>query len=287
MEPVRAPFLERLESYQLRVSSLLCVGIDPDPRYMGLSDFDGSSLFSFCKDLVIQTAPFVCAFKIQVARFAAYGFEDEVRRLVDFIHLHYPDIIVILDAKRGDVPFTSECYAKECFERYSADAATVNPYLGADAVLPFSSYQESGDRGVFVLCKTSNLGSSDLQECTLYDGCNVYMRVAGLVSKFCSKYNNCGLVVGATYPDAISEIRLSYPHLWFLAPGCGVQGASLEKLMEATGGNKVLVAISRSISYPSYFFKDMSFFKDSKATPASVALFMRDRINKYRAVNVS
>ncbi|WP_092485075.1 orotidine-5'-phosphate decarboxylase [Candidatus Ichthyocystis hellenicum] len=264
-----ASFFDRLGCYQSQASSLLCVGIDPDPSVVNTSD----GVYAFCEDLIKKTAPFVCAFKLQAACFAANALEEELRRIVDFIHLNYPDISVILDSKRGDVPSTSCWYARECFGRYSADATTVQPYLGVDAILPFSSYDEDGHRGVFVLCRTSNFGASDLQERRLEDGLPVYMSVAKMVSKFCSSYNNCGLVVGATCPDAIAQVRHHYPDLWLLIPGVGAQGGSLERVMEITGGYRILVTVSRSVSNPSRFFSD----KD--VTSADVALMIRDQIN--------
>ncbi|CUT17901.1 orotidine-5'-phosphate decarboxylase [Candidatus Ichthyocystis sparus] len=269
MAVCRSSFFGHLGRYQSQVSSLLCVGIDPDPDVIG----NPAEVYAFCENLVKQTAPFVCAFKIQVACFAANALENDLRRIIDFIHLNYPNVSVILDSKRGDIPSTACWYARECFGRYCADATTVQPYLGADAILPFSSYDQNGQRGVFVLCKTSNLGSSDLQELRLEDDLPVYMSVARMVSKFCSSYDNCGLVVGATYPDAIAHIRLHFPDVWLLIPGVGAQGGSLERVMDITGGYRVLITVSRSVIYPSRFFTDKNM------TSADAALAIRDQIN--------
>ena len=154
-------FIESLRAAWQRTNSLLCVGLDPEPSRFP-TQFDGQPdmIFEFCREIVDATAPYASAFKPQIAYFAAHRAEDQLERLIAHIHLQHPGLPVILDAKRGDIGSTAEQYAREAFERYRADAVTVNPYMGFDSIEPYLAYD---DKGVIVLCRTSNPGGSDLQ----------------------------------------------------------------------------------------------------------------------------
>ncbi len=183
--------------------SLLCVGLDPDPARMP-EPLDGANdaAFRFCKEIVDATADVVCAYKPQVAYFASQRAEAELERLCIYIRETYPDVALIVDAKRGDIGSTAEHYARELFGRYHAHAATVNPYLGLDSVLPYFDH----DGGVIALCRTSNPGGDDLQSLDC-GGRPLYVRVAEMVATTWSEHGECGLVVGATYPEELGVVR--------------------------------------------------------------------------------
>jgi orotidine-5'-phosphate decarboxylase len=229
--------------------SMLCVGLDPDPDRMP-APLDGvrDATFEFCKAIVDATADLVCAFKPQFAHFAAIGAEDVLQRLCEHIRTSYPHVLLILDAKRGDIGSTAEQYAREAFNRYGADVVTVNPYLGRDSVTPFLS---DPDRGVFVLCRTSNPGSGDFQALDV-GGQPLYMRVAEQVANEWNGNSNCGLVVGATYPDELRSVRAAVGDLPLLVPGIGAQGGDVEATVAAgcdSAGYGMVINSSRAILY--------------------------------------
>jgi uridine monophosphate synthetase len=238
-------------------SSLLCVGLDPH-----VSDLVGdgqppvptaASALDFCLNLVKQTAPYAAAFKPNAAFFEVFGPEGwtvlkQVIEAIDAESKRLGSLIpVVLDAKRGDIASTAEAYAKSTFENLGAHCVTLSPYLGKDSIDPFLNYPE---KGVFLLCKTSNAGSSDLQDIALPDGNFLYEHVAKLAQGWNTK-NNIGLVVGATHVDALKRVRAVAPDLWFLAPGVGAQGGELEAALKAglrRDGKGMLIPISRGIS---------------------------------------
>ena len=173
----------------------------------------------FCTAIVDATADLVCAFKPQIAHFAAQRAEPQLEAICRYIRERHPDVVLVLDAKRGDIDSTAEHYAREAFGRYGADAVTVNPYLGTDAARPFL---EAG--GVLALCRTSNPGSADLQDLPLdVGGEPLYLRVARMVAERWSQLGDCGLVVGATYPAQLGEVRAIVGDLPILVPGVGAQ----------------------------------------------------------------
>src|SRR5690606_20888302 len=201
--------------------SLVCVGLDPEPgkfpaRFAG----DADAVFGFCRDIVDATAEFVCCFKPQIAHFAALGAEDALERLVAHIHAEHPGIPVILDAKRGDIGSTARRHAEEAFDRYGADAVTANPYLGRDSLQP---YLDRADRGVVILCRTSNPGAADLQD-LLGDGRPLYQHVAAKAATEWNANGNVALVVGATWPEQLREVRAIVGEMPLLVPGVGAQG---------------------------------------------------------------
>ena len=239
-------FHDRLRRSWLKSDSALCVGLDPRldriPAHVRRS---GRPVFEFCREIVDATADLVCAYKPQIAYFAAERAEDDLEALVAHIHREHPGIPVILDAKRGDMGSTAEQYARELFERYEVDAATVNPYLGWDSIAPYAGYP---DRGTLILCRTSNPDSAWLQDYPDEDP--AYLRVADLA--VAKDRGNLMLVVGATHPVQLGKVRDRAPRLPFLVPGVGAQGGDVDAVF-AHGldedGAGLVVSASRSIIY--------------------------------------
>jgi len=244
-------FISFLEKRVDDCSSLLCVGIDP--HVSDLSSPTAASALTFSLNLVKQTARYAAAFKPNAAFFEVFGAEGwtALKQVIEAINEESDRmgsrIPIILDAKRGDISSTAEAYAKSAFEYLGADCITLNPYLGKDSIEPFLDYSQ---KGIFLLCKTSNKGSKDLQDVTLTNGETMYIHVAMLAEMWNEK-NNIGLVVGATHTDAMKSIREAAPNLWFLAPGVGAQGGELETALRAglrKDGKGLLLPMSRSIS---------------------------------------
>ena len=242
---------------------MLCVGLDPDPdRYPAAVRSGPEPTFRFCKEIVDATADLVCAFKPQFAFFASQRAEPELERLCRYIRESYPHVLLLLDAKRGDIGSTAEHYAREAFDRYAAHAVTVNPYLGTDSVEPF--LRRTG-HGVFVLCRTSNPGGDDLQNLHV-DGEPLYVRVARRVADEWSGIGECGLVVGATYPGEMKEIRAAADDLPLLVPGIGAQGGDLAGTVAAgadSAGRGMVISSSRAVLYASAG----SDFADARSAP--------------------
>ena len=269
-------FMQSLQAAWKRNRSLVCVGLDPEPtkfptRFRG----DPDAVFGFCRAVVDATADLVCAFKPQIAHFAALGAEDALRRLIAHVHDAHPGIPVILDAKRGDIGSTAQNYAAEAFERYGADAVTVNPYLGRDSVQPFL---DRADKGVVILCRTSNPGAGDLQDLVV-DGRPLYQRVAAMVANEWNTNRNCLLVVGATWPQQLREVRAITGDVPFLVPGVGAQGGDVETVVKngcSADGTGLLVSSSRAILYAS---GGDAFAEAARAA----ALQLRDAINSARS----
>jgi len=244
-------FISFLEKRVDDCSSLLCVGIDP--HVTDLESPTAASALTFSLNLVKQTARYAAAFKPNAAFFEVFGAEGwtALKQVIEAINEESDRmgsrIPIILDAKRGDISSTAEAYAKSAFESLGADCITLNPYLGKDSIDPFIGYKQ---KGVFLLCKTSNKGSGDLQDVTLSNGETMYVHVAKLAEAWNEK-NNIGLVVGATHIDAMKSIREAAPNLWFLAPGVGTQGGELDAALNAglrADGKGLLLPMSRSIS---------------------------------------
>ncbi len=193
----------------------------------------------------------VCAYKPQFAHYAAHGAEAQLEHTIDYIKATAPNAIVILDSKRGDIGSTAEQYAHEAFERYGADAVTVNPYLGRDSVEPFLKH---ADKGVIILCRTSNAGARDFQDLHVGPGKMLFQHVAESVAKDWNSAGNCMLVVGATYPEELADIRKRVGDLPFLVPGVGAQGGDVAKAMAAgktSAGTGMVISSSRAILYAS------------------------------------
>ncbi len=269
-------FGERLEAAWARSDSLVCIGLDPEiERFPRALAGAASPIFLFNKAIIDATADLVCAYKPQFAHYAAYEAEDQLERTIGYIHQHYPGVPVILDAKRGDVGNTAKRYAIEAFERYGADAVTVNPYLGFDSLEPFL---ERTDRGVFVLCRTSNPGARDLQDLRVGGGRTLYQTVAELAATRWNSHGNCGLVVGATYPGELGEARSIVGDMPVLVPGVGAQGGDIQQAVhygQTRAGTGLLVSSSRAILYASAR-------EDFAEAARAAAQSLRETINRYR-----
>jgi len=266
-------FAEKLQRASATNRSLLCVGLDPDPHRMPIDD-----IFDFNRAIIDATKDLVCCYKPNLAFYEAFGPPglDALRRTVE----HIPaDIPVIGDAKRGDIGNTARAYAAALFDYYGFDAVTANPYMGGDTLAPFLAYT---DRCVFVVCRTSNPGSGDFQSLpvTLEDGNQrpLYMEVAAR----CNQWNasgNIGLVVGATYPEELREIRAACPTLPILLPGIGAQGGDLRTSI-ANGLNSrgagLIISSSRQVLYASQA-------EDFPQRARIAAQDLRDRINECRS----
>ncbi|WP_322741692.1 orotidine-5'-phosphate decarboxylase [Glaciimonas soli] len=276
-------FIDKLSSAWDVNNSQLCVGLDPDVAKFPLHlQNQPDAIFSFCKAIIDATADTACAFKPQIAYFAALRAEDQLEAICAYIHEKYPAIPIILDAKRGDIGATAEQYAREAFERYNADAVTVNPYMGFDSVAP---YLEWKDRGVIVLCRTSNPGGSDLQFLTVdAEGGNkpLYQHVAKLVADKWNTNGQCGLVVGATFPHELAQVRSIIGEMPLLIPGIGAQGGDVEATVHAgktAQGTGMMISSSRAILYAKV---NDAAGEDFASAARRVALETRDTINQFR-----
>ncbi len=257
-------FFSRLSELASANNSLLCVGLDAHPDQ--LPQRNAAFARDFCLRLVEQTHPFAIAYKPNIAFFELYGAAG-IEALLEVIQAVPDGIPVVLDAKRGDIGSTSKAYAQAVFDTLGADAVTANAYLGYDAVKPFI---EETHKGVFILCKTSNPSSADLQDIPLVNGRPVYRQIASLARRW-NTLDNIGLVIGATYPQTLAEMRRETPEMWFLTPGVGAQGGDMQAAMQAglrQDGLGLLVPVSRSIS--------------QAADPAQAAKELRDQINRCR-----
>jgi len=246
-------FLNRLQRAWAASDSLLTVGLDPDPaRFPAELQGRADAILAFCRGVIDATAPYICSVKPQIAYFSAARAEDQLQDLCAYVRAAYPHLPVILDAKRGDIGSTAEQYAREAFERYQVDALTVNPYLGLDSVEPYLSWR---DKGILVLCRTSNTGGADLQCVHTEQGTPIYLHVATLVAERWNHNQQCGLVVGATFPDDIRRVRACVGSAMpLLVPGIGAQGGDIAAAVQAGcngRGTGMLINSSRAILYAS------------------------------------
>jgi orotidine-5'-phosphate decarboxylase len=268
-------FIEKLKDAWKRTNSLVCVGLDPDlarfPRHL---EKNAEAIFRFNKEIVDATHDLVCAYKPQIAYFSAVSAERQLEQTIEYIRSNYPHIPVILDAKRGDIGSTAEMYATEAFSRYGADAVTINPYMGHDSAEPFLRH---ADRGIVLLCRTSNSGASDLQDLVV-DGAPIYEHVAKMIAEKWNANRNCLLVVGATWPAQMAKIRSLVGDMPFLVPGVGAQGGDVEALVKAgqtADGTGLIISSSRAILYAGSGV-------DYAVAARAEALKLRDTINKFR-----
>ena len=253
----------------------MCVGLDPNPARLP-PHLAGARypIFEFDRAIVDATADLVCAFKPQIAYYAAARAEDQLEMTIDHIRRQHPAIPVILDAKRGDIGSTAAMYASEAFERYQADAVTVNPYLGFDALVPFLNFK---DKGVIVLCRTSNPGAQDVQDLESR-GRKLYEIIAEKAAREWNANGNVLLVVGATYPDELASIRAIVGDMPLLVPGVGAQGGDVAAVLAngATAeGAGLVISSSRAVLYASGG-------EDFAQAARSAALKTRDEINAHR-----
>jgi orotidine-5'-phosphate decarboxylase len=266
-------FFAKLREAVQRNESFLCVGLDPDPSRLPERD-----VAAFNRAIVEATADLVCVYKPNLAFYEALG-PQGMEVLHQTVEAIPKDIPVIGDAKRGDIGSTAQAYARALFDIYGFDAVTVNPYLGGDALAPFL---ERADKGVFVLCRTSNPGGADLQDRLIGgdgDGRPLYHVVARLARDKWNVHGNVGLVVGATYPEELGRIRQLCPNMTFLLPGVGAQGAdvaaAVRNALDEEGGGFIITS-SRQILYASSG-------RDYAQAARGAAQALRDEINRQRA----
>jgi orotidine-5'-phosphate decarboxylase len=267
--------MELFRAASHRNGSLLCVGLDPDPqRIPAALRGEPDPIYAFCLAIVAATADLAAAFKPNIAFFEALG-PAGMATLQRLIAAMPRDVPVIVDAKRGDIGSTASAYAEAIFGQLGADAVTLSPYLGGDSLQPFL---EHPDKGCFILCKTSNPGSGDLQDLPLTSGEPLYMAVARRAQRDWNANRNVGLVVGATYPQVLAEVRAACPDLELLVPGVGAQGGELSAAVRAAvdrNGEGALINASRSILYASSG-------PDFADAARREALRLRDEINAAR-----
>ncbi|HEU4792027.1 MAG TPA: orotidine-5'-phosphate decarboxylase [Nitrolancea sp.] len=275
-------FGDRLAAVVERNSSLLCVGLDPDVRRFPLHlQSRPNAIIAFNRAIIEATADLVCAFKPNLGFFLAHG-EAGIQALVETRRMVPAHIPVILDAKVGDIASTAEAYARAYFVLWGFDAVTAHPFLGGDSLVPWLGYQ---DRAVFILAKTSNPGGGDLQDLVVGEGSArepLYLQVAARVARWQEQYGTCGLVVGATYPRQLGEIRQRCPDLPILVPGIGAQSGDLAATLGAgldAQGSGLLINASRAVLYASNG-------EDFAEAARGAALHLRDQINRIRADHV-
>ena len=263
-------FPEKLDWIMEKNDSLLCVGLDSDNEKISPDlKKQEHSQFIFNKWIIEQTASLVCAYKPNTAFYEARGIAGiaDLKLTCDFIRTTYPHIPIILDAKRGDIGNTNNGYVKFAFEYLQVDAITLHPYLGQEAVQPFLDFT---GKGIIVLCLTSNPGAKEFQDLQI-NGEPLYKHVAKNVVDNWNKNNNCLMVMGATYPEELAEIRKIAGDMTFLVPGIDAQGGDVEKTVKAglnAQGKGMMINSSRGI----IFSKD----------PRQEAEKLRDEINRYR-----
>ncbi|MEO7953722.1 MAG: orotidine-5'-phosphate decarboxylase, partial [Polaromonas sp.] len=244
-------FLDMLGVAERQNNSMLCVGLDPEPaRFPGKLKDEASRIYDFCAAIVDSVADLVSAFKPQIAYFAAHRAEGQLERLIAHMRRVAPQVPIILDAKRGDIGSTAAMYAIEAFDRYGADAVTLNPYMGHDSVQPFL---ERADKGCIFLCHTSNPGAADFQELE-FGGGALYQCVAEAVAHDWNANGNCALVVGATFPEELVKIRGVVGDMPLLIPGIGAQGGDVESTVrngKTADGTGLMINSSRGILFAS------------------------------------
>src|SRR5574343_760481 len=277
-------FIDQLIAAQRQHESLLCVGLDPEPsKFPGAWKGQSDRIYDFCAAIVDATKDLVCAFKPQIAYFAAHRAEDQFERLMAHMRRVAPQVPVILDAKRGDIGSTADQYAREAFVRYQADAVTLSPFMGFDTMEPLLKYP---GKGVILLCRTSNPGGSDLQNLRLADiegQPRVYEHIAAQAQTKWNTNGQMGLVVGATFPQEIARVRELAPTLPLLIPGVGAQGGDADATVKAglrvaadgavTG--PIIVNSSRAVLYASSG-------EDFASAARRVAMQTRETLNAAR-----
>jgi len=242
-------FHSQLAAASAAAESLVCVGLDPEvERFPAHLRARPDAILAFNRAIIDATADLVCAYKPQIAHYAAVGAEEQLQDTLRYIREKAPGVPIILDAKRGDIGSTAEKYAREAFERYGADAVTINPYLGRDSAEPFLQY---ADKGIVILCRTSNAGSGEFQNLQVGDR-KLYQIVAERVAGEWNSRGNCLLVVGATYPGELADIRARTGEMTFLVPGVGAQGGDVDEAVRngrAKQGAGLVINSSRGILY--------------------------------------
>ncbi len=273
-------FLDKLLAVSRQQDSLLCVGLDPEQERLPsrLHNMPAARAVTyFCQAIIEATAPYVCAFKPNLAFFEVLGPEGMYvfQKVLQAVPRHIP---IIVDAKRGDLGNTARNYAATVFDIYACDAVTVNPYLGYDSVAPFLAYEE---KAVFFVCRTSNPSAHDFQDLLVCEEKGQVRPLYEEIAKHVQLWNrsgNCGLVVGATYPQELNTIRSMCPDMPLLIPGVGAQGGNLEASVLAgvdASGEKAIISVSRSILYAGEG-------DDYAVSAATEARKLRNRMNEAR-----
>jgi orotidine-5'-phosphate decarboxylase len=273
-------FIDKLLHAERLNQSMLCVGLDPEPaKFPGAWKGDASRILEFCQAIVDATRDLVIAYKPQIAYFAAHRAEAALEQLIGHIRRVAPDVPIILDAKRGDIGSTAEQYAREAFVRYGADAVTLSPFMGFDSIEPYLRHE---DKGLILLCRTSNPGGSDLQAQKLASGDMLYEHIARMAQGPWNKTGQLALVVGATFPGEIERVRELAPTLPLLIPGIGAQGgdaaATVRAGWRAEAGKTVapiIVSSSRAVLYAGSG-------EDFAAKAREAAMAARDELNRAR-----
>lgn len=272
-------FLTKLDSAVTKNNSLLCVGLDPNigllPEHLRN---ETTPYLTFNKAIIDAVAESVCAFKPNSAFYESRGAKgiEELKATFEYIQSKHPEIPIILDFKRGDIGSTNDEYAKFAFEYLGADAITIQPYMGREAVEPFLDYKQ---KGIIVLARTSNSGAGEIQDLEV-DGRKLYLRLVDNILQNWNANKNCLLVVGATYPDELAQIReLTGDEIVYLVPGVGAQGGDVEATVKAgqnASGKGIIINSTRDIIYA-------SLTEDFAEVAGSRAKEVRDEINKYRS----
>ena len=264
-------FQDKLDNIVKKNNSLVCVGLDSEIDKIPEKIRNGEHpQTTFNKGIIEATADLVCAYKLNTAFYEqrGKGGVEAEKMTCDYLREKYPEIPIIIDAKRGDIGNTSEAYTKYVFEYLRGDAVTLHPYLGCEANQPFLNFK---DKGVFILCRTSNPGAGEFQDLEI-NGEKIWEIVAENVAKKWNKKNNCFLVAGATYPEELAQIRKIVGDMTLLVPGIGAQGGDVEKTVKAGLNSKkagMIINSSRGIIF--------------SANPRAESQKLRDEINKYRA----
>lgn len=272
---MKQTFIRSLHKAWQHRESLVCIGLDPDMARLPAHLRDQpDGVFEFCRAIVDQTHDLVCAYKPQIAYFADTALEEQLQAVILHIKSTYPHIPVILDAKRGDIGSTAERYAREAFDRFQADAVTINPYMGQDSAQPFL---ERTEKGVIVLCRTSNPGGGEFQG-LIAEGKPLYLHVAQAVAQNWNANGNCGLVVGATWPEQLAQVRDAVGNMPILVPGIGAQGGDIKATLDAgltAHGAGLMINSARGIIFAA---EDESFAHAARAE----ALALKQAINRHR-----
>ena len=270
-------FIDKLSVAWTTSNSLLCIGLDPDPaKFPGAMQGRQAAIVDFCKAIIDATADLACAFKPQIAYFAALGAEAQLETICAYLRSNYPQVPLILDAKRGDIGATAHQYAREAYDRYGADAVTLSPYMGFDSIEPYLAWQ---DRGQIILCRTSNPGGSDLQFLDV-GGRPLYQKVAELVATQWNRNGQCALVVGATFPEELAQVRAIVGDMPILVPGIGAQGGDVAATVaggKTAAGAGLMISSSRAIIYATPGGNE-----DFAAAARRVATATRDEVNACR-----
>lgn len=261
-------FLEKLEATYRANTSPFMVGLDPvRERIPDHVRSSSQPFFDFCRAIVDATHDLVIGYKPNAAFFECIGDQGvrELRDLIRYIHGTYPGLPVVVDAKRGDIGSSNESYAEYLYGYLDADAVTVHPYLGAESLAPFLSRR---DKGIFILCRTSNPGAREFQDLSVSsagESLPLYQFIASTVVRTWNTKGNCGLVVGATYPEELKIIRSIAPELPILVPGIGAQGGELSQVLssgQSAKPERLVITVGRSVIYAG---SGMDFASDARS----------------------